>query len=193
MPQSARKAAAAGSMGASSDARQEKDQLRFVICGSEGGGKSTLLGRLLGGTWATLEDGLLADREPGIATDVAWRHFETTKREFAAAEAPGHEHHAGNVAMGAASADLAVILVDARKGILTRTRRHSYIVALMGVRQAVLVVNKMDLAGYAQPAFEAIAEEYEAFAQQLGIEKVCAIPLAALTGENVRAGTGAMP
>ena len=180
-------------MDASSEARQDKDQLRFVICGSEEGGKSTLLGRLLGETWATLEDGLRADREPGIAMDVAWRHFETAKREFAAAEAPGHEHHSGNVAMGAASADLAVILVDAYKGILTQTRRHSHIVALMGVRQAVLAVNKMDLAGYAQPIFEAIAEEYEAFAQQLGIERVRAIPLSASTGENVRAGTGAMP
>ena len=193
MPQSARKAAAAGSAGASSDARQEKDQLRFVICGSEGGGKSTLLGRLLDETRTALEDGLWADREPGIASDVAWRCFETDKRTFMAADAPGHQHHTGTVAMGGASADLAVILVDAREGILSQARRHGYIVALMGIRQAVLAVNKMDLAGYAQPVFQAIAEEYEAFARELGIENVHAIPLSALTGENVHAGGGAMP
>ena len=180
-------------MDASSEARQEKDQLRFVICGSESGGKSTLLGRLLDEMRIAPEDGPRADREPGIAMDVAWRHFETAKRQFIAADIPGGEQHTGNVAMGAASAELAVILVDARNGILTQTRRDSHIVALMGVRQAVLAVNKMDLAGHAQPVFEAIAEEYEAFAQELGIEKVCAIPLAALTGENVCAGTGAMP
>ena len=180
-------------MDVSSEARQDKDQLRFVLCGSEEGGKSTLLGRLLDEMRIAPEDGPRADREPGIAMDVAWHHFETAKREFAAAEAPGHEHHTGNVAMGAASADLAVIPVDARKGILTRTRHHSYIVALMGVRQAVLAVNKMDLTGYAQPVFEAIAEEYAAFVRQLGIERVRAIPLSASTGENVRAGTGAMP
>ena len=140
-----------------------------------------------------LEDSPRADQGPGIATDVAWRHFETDKRKFMAADAPGHEQDTGTVAMGAASADLAVILVDARKGILTQTRRDSYIVSLMGVRQAVLAVNKMDLAGYAQAVFEAIAEEYAAFAHELGIENVHAIPLSALTGENVRACGGAMP
>lgn len=185
--------AKAGSMDASSDAPQEKDQLRFVICGAEGGGKSTLLGRLLDEMQTALEDGPREDREPGIASDVAWRHFETDGRKFMAADAPGHEQSTGTVAMGAASADLAVILVDARTGILTQTRRDSYIAALMGVRQAVLAVNKMDLAGYAQAVFEAIAEEYAAFAQELGIENVHAIPLSALTGENVRAGGGAMP
>ena len=193
MPQSARKAASAGSSDASSDTPQEKGRLRFVICGAEGGGKSSLLGRLLAEARAVLEDGLRADREPGIASDVAWRHFETDRRTFIAADAPGHEQRTRDVATGAASADLAVILVDAREGIPTQTRRHSYIVALMGVRQVVLAVNKMDLAGYAQPVFEAIAEEYAAFAQELGIENVHAIPLSALTGENVRAGGGAMP
>ena len=193
MPQSAGKAAAAGSSDASSDTPQEKDRLRFVICGAEGGGKSTLLGRLLAEARAVLQDSLRADQEPGIASDVAWRHFETDRCTFIAADMPGHEHCTGALAMGAASADLAVILVDAREGILTQTRRHSYIAALMGVRQVVLTVNKMDLAGYAQPVFEAIAEEYAAFAHELGIEKVHAIPLSALTDENVRAGGGAMP
>ena len=185
--------AKAGSMDASSDTPQEKDQLRFVICGAAGGGKSTLLGRLLAEARAVLQDSLRADREPSIAGDVAWRHFETDRRTFIAADVPGHEQRTRDVAMGAASAGMAVILVDARTGILTQTRRHSYIAALMGVRQVVLAVNKMDLAGYAQAVFEAIAEEYEAFAQQLGIENVHAIPLSALTGENVRAGWGAMP
>ncbi|MDE0388014.1 MAG: adenylyl-sulfate kinase [Rhodospirillales bacterium] len=185
--------AKAGSMDASSDAPKAKDQLRFVICGAEGGGKSTLLSRLLDETRAPLEDGLRADREPGIASDVAWRHFETDKRKFMVAGASGHEQHTRNVAMGAASADLAVALVDAREGILTQIRRDSYIVSLMGVPQVVLAVNKMDLAGYAQPVFEAIAEEYAAFAHEFGIENVHAIPLSALTGENVHAGGSAMP
>ena len=193
MPQSAQKTAAAGSSDASSDTPQEKDQLRFVICGAEGGGKSTLLGRLLDETRTALEDGPRADGEPGIAADVTWRPFETDRRTFMAADALGHEQHTCNVAMGAASADLAVILVDAREGILTQTRRHSYIVSLMGVRQTVLAVNKMDLADYARPVFEAVAEEYAAFAHELGIEKVHAISLSALTGENVHAGGSAMP
>ena len=193
MPQSAPMTAKAGSMDASSDTPQEKDRLRFVICGAGGDGKSTLFGRLLAEARAVLQDSLRADREPGIASDVAWRHFETDRRTFITADVPGPEQHTCNVAMGAASSDLAVILVDAREGIPTQTRRHSYIVALMGVRQVVLAANKMDLAGYAQAVFEAIAEEYEAFAQELGIEKVHAIPLSALTGENVRAGGGAMP
>ena len=185
--------AKAGSMDASSDTPQEKDQLRFVICGAEGGGKSTLLGRLQAEARAVLQDSLRADEGPGIASDVVWRHFETDRRKFMTADAPGPEQRTRNVAMGVASADLAVILVDARKGILTQTRRDSYVVTLMGVRQAVLAVNKMDLAGYAQPVFEAITEEYAAFAHELGIENVHAIPLSALTGENVRAGGGAMP
>ena len=193
MPQSARKAAAADNMDASSDAPKEKDQLRFVICGAEGGDKSTLLKCLLDESRAVFEDGPRLDRGPGIAADVIWRQFETDKRKFMAADAPGHEQDTGTVAMGAASADLAVILVDARTGILTQTRFHSQIVSLMGVRQAVLAVNKMDLAGYAQAVFEAIAEEYAAFAHELGIENVHAIPLSALTGENVRAGGSAMP
>ena len=193
MPQSARKAAAAGNMDASSDTPKEKDRLRFVICGAADGGKSTLLKCLLDESRTALEGSPRADQGPGIATDVAWRHFETDKRKFMAADAPGHEQDTGTVAMGAASADLAVILVDARTGILTQTRFHSQIVSLMGVRQAVLAVNKMDLAGYAQAVFEAIAEEYAAFAHELGIENVHAIPLSALTGENVRAGGGAMP
>ncbi len=192
MPQSARNTAAAGSSDASSDTPKEKDRLRFVICGAAGGGKSTLLKCLLDESRTALEDSPQSDRELGIAVDVTWRHFETDKRKFMAADAPGHEQDTGTVAMGAASADLAVILVDARTGIPTQTRFHSQIVALMGVPQVVLAVNKMDLAGYAQSVFEAIAEEYAAFAHELGIENVHAIPLSALTGENVRAGRGAM-
>ena len=193
MPQSARKAAAAGNMDASSDTPKERDRLRFVICGAVDGGKSTLLDRMLDEARAVLEVSPRSDRGPGIATGITWRHFETDKRRFMAADVPGHEHCTGHGAMGAASADLAVILVDARTGILTQTRRDSYIVALMGVRQVVFAVNKMDLAGYARSVFEAIAEEYAAFAHELGIENVHAIPLSALTGENVRAGGSAMP
>ena len=185
--------AKAGSMDASSDTPQEKDQLRFVICGAEGGGKSTLLGRLLDETRTALEDGPRADGEPGIAANVTWRHFEAERRKFMAADVPDPEQRTRSVVLGATSADLAVILVDAREGILTQTRRYSYIVSLMGVRQTVLAVNKMDLADYARPAFEAVAEEYAAFAHELGIEKVQAIPLSASTGENVRAGGTAMP
>ena len=219
MPRPARTAAAVGGMDDFLAARQEKDQLRFVICGSVDDGKSTLLGRLLYESQAVFEDhlaaaetesrrygtqgsavdlalladGLQAEREQGITIDVAWRYFETGRRKFIAADTPGHERYTRNMATGASTADLAVILVDARKGILTQTRRHSCIVSLMGVRQVLLAVNKMDLAGYAQPVFEAIAEEYAAFARELGIGEVCAVPLSALTGDNVVAGKGAMP
>ncbi len=219
MPQTARDAAATGGMDVLLAARQKKDRLRFVICGSVDDGKSTLLGRLLYeaqavfddhlfaaetesrryGTQgsavdlALLVDGLQAEREQGIAIDVAWRYFETGRRKYIAADAPGHERYTRNMATGASTADLAVILVDARKGILTQTRRHSCIVSLMGVRQVLLAVNKMDLAGYARPVFEAIAEEYAAFARELRIDEVCAVPLSALTGDNVVASKGAMP
>ncbi len=200
-------------------ARESKDLLRFVVCGSVDDGKSTLLGRLLcesqvvcadhlataeadssrygtqGDTLdpALLLDGLLSEREQGITIDLAWRQFESDRRRFIVADAPGHEQYTRNMATGASTADLAVILVDASKGILTQTRRHGLIAFLMGVRQVVLAVNKMDLAGFAQTVFHAVAEEFAAFASRIGISRVSAVPLSALTGENVVSAKGAMP
>ena len=219
MPRPAQKAAAAACMDDFPVARQEKNELRLVICGAADDGKSTLLARLLDEAQAVFDDhpaavesesrrdgaqgsaadlalpgdGLQAEREQGIAIDVAWRCFETGRRRFIAADAPGHEQYTRNIATAASTADLAVILVDAHKGILTQTRRHGYIASLMGVRQVLLAVNKMDLAGHAQSVFEAIAEEFAAFARELGIETVRAVPLSALTGDNVLASKGAMP
>lgn len=200
-------------------AQDRKDQLRFITCGSVDDGKSTLLGRLLydsktvfedqlsatvveshkygtqGDTvdLALLVDGLQAEREQGITIDVAYRYFETDKRKFIAADTPGHEQYTRNMATGASNADLAVILVDARKGILTQTRRHSYIVSLLGMRQAVLAVNKLDLMGYNQQVFDQIVAEYSAFAAELGIEDVRCVPLSALHGDNVFASSASMP
>ena len=191
--------------------RNEKGQLRFVICGSVDDGKSTLLGRLLhdaravledqyaaveteSRTWGTrgdavdlalLIDGLQAEREQGITIDIAYRFFETDRRKFIAIDAPGHDQYTRNMVTGASNADLALILVDARKGILTQTRRHSLVVSLMGIRQVILAVNKMDLVGYEQDVFAGIVDEYEKFARELGIASVHALPLSALTGENV--------
>ena len=192
-------------------ARSEKVELRFVVCGSVDDGKSTLLGRLLydsgnvfddqysateteSRTYGTqgeavdlalLVDGLQAEREQGITIDVAYRYFETDKRKFVAIDAPGHVQYTRNMATGASNGDLALILVDARKGVLTQTRRHSYIVSLMGIRQAVLLVNKMDLVDYDPQAFSSIVDAYEPFARELGIDRVTAVPISALTGENV--------
>lgn len=200
-------------------AQDAKDQLRFITCGSVDDGKSTLLGRLLYdsktvfedqlsatateskkyGTQgeqvdlALLVDGLQAEREQGITIDVAYRYFETDKRKFIAADTPGHEQYTRNMATGASTADLAVILIDARRGILTQTRRHSYIVSLVGIRQVVLAVNKMDLVDYDQSVFDAIFEEYVAFAKQLNLAEVHAIPLSALTGANVFEPAETMP
>ncbi len=195
-----------------------KDQLRFITCGSVDDGKSTLLGRLLYdsktvfedqlsateaeskkyGTQganvdlALLVDGLQAEREQGITIDVAYRYFETDKRKFIAADTPGHEQYTRNMATGASTADLAIILVDARKGILTQTRRHTYICSLLGLRRVVLAVNKMDLVDWDQGAFDAIVQEYKAFAGQLDLTDIHAIPLSALTGENVFTRGGEM-
>lgn len=201
-------------------ARQDaKDQLRFITCGSVDDGKSTLLGRLLYdsktvfedqlsateaesrkyGTQgaevdlALLVDGLQAEREQGITIDVAYRYFETDKRKFIAADTPGHEQYTRNMATGASTAELAVILIDARKGVLTQTRRHSYIVSLLGIRHVVLAVNKMDLVGWDRETFDAIEAEYRDFAADLGFKDVHAIPLSALTGANVFSGSGDMP
>ncbi|MGD1924861.1 MAG: sulfate adenylyltransferase subunit CysN [Paracoccaceae bacterium] len=196
-----------------------KDQLRFITCGSVDDGKSTLLGRLLYdsktvfedqlgaaeveskkyGTQgaevdlALLVDGLQAEREQGITIDVAYRYFETDKRKFIAADTPGHEQYTRNMATGASTADLAIILIDARKGVLTQTRRHSFIVSLLGIKNVILAVNKMDLMDWDGATFEAIVEEYSAFVSDLEIEHVHAIPLSALTGANVFSGSAEMP
>jgi bifunctional enzyme CysN/CysC len=190
---------------------EHKDLLRFITCGSVDDGKSTLIGRLLYesklvyedqltqlaadskkvGTqgedldFALLVDGLAAEREQGITIDVAYRFFSTEKRKFIVADTPGHEQYTRNMVTGASTADLAVILIDARKGVLTQTRRHSYIVSLLGIRHVVLAVNKMDAVGYQQSTFDAIVAEYQDFARQLGLNNVTAIPLSALKGDNM--------
>ncbi len=200
-------------------AQDGKDELRFIICGSVDDGKSTLLGRLLYesenvfedqfsaaevesrsyGTQgdavdlALLIDGLQAEREQGITIDIAYRYFETDRRRFIAIDAPGHEQYTRNMATGASHADAAVILADARKGVLTQTRRHSHLVSLMGIRRVILAVNKMDLVDYDQGEFSTIADDYRATAREMGIEEVDAVPVSALTGENVLAGRGGTP
>lgn len=196
-----------------------RDVLRFLTCGSMDAGKSTLIGRMLydaqlinqdhledlaadsesvgtgkdGIDFALLLDGLQAEREPGITIDVAYRYFSSPKRKFAVADAPGHEHYTRNIAMGASTADLAVLVVDAREGILTQTRRHSFIAGLMGIDTVILAVNKMDLVKFDQRVFEQIVSDYRDFAAKTGIENIHAIPLAALTGANVAAPSPAMP
>ena len=201
----------AAGIAASLKAHEDKPLLRFITCGSVDDGKSTLIGRLLyeskrlfedqlsaleadsrrHGTqgeridYALLLDGLAAEREQGITIDVAYRYFDTDKRKFIVADCPGHEQYTRNMATGASTADLAVVLVDARKGLLAQTRRHSYIVSLLGISQVVLAVNKMDLVGYDQAVFEAIVQGYRALAAQLGIGQVQAIPLSALEGDNL--------
>ena len=195
------------------------DLLRFITCGSVDDGKSTLIGRLLHDTkllfddqlaalaadsrrhgtqgeridFALLVDGLSAEREQGITIDVAYRFFSTDKRKFIVADCPGHEQYTRNMATGASTADLAVVLVDARKGLLTQTRRHSYIVSLLGIRHVLLAVNKMDLVAFDRAVFDAIAGEYQALAAQLGIAHVQAIPVSALEGDNVLLRSEAMP
>ena len=190
---------------------ETKDLLRLITCGSVDDGKSTLLGRLLYDTkllfddqlatlegdsrrhgtqdgeldFALLVDGLSAEREQGITIDVAYRFFSTGRRKFIVADCPGHEQYTRNMATGASTADLAVVLVDARKGLLTQTRRHTYICALLGIRHVLLAVNKMDLVDYAEDVFRPIAAGYRELAAQMGIEQVTAVPLSALRGENV--------
>jgi bifunctional enzyme CysN/CysC len=187
------------------------DLLRFITCGSVDDGKSTLLGRLLyeskqvpsdqlaalqndsrthgtrGGQidTALLLDGLAAEREQGITIDVAYRHFATAKRRFIAADTPGHEHYTRNMVTGASTADLAVVLVDARKGVLAQTRRHTVLLSVIGVRQVLLAVNKMDLVAWQQPVFEAIVAEYRAFAAPLGLHAVTALPICAVAGDGI--------
>ena len=190
---------------------ENKDLLRFLTCGSVDDGKSTLIGRLLFDTKLVLEDqlaslkkdskkhgttgedidlallvdGLEAEREQGITIDVAYRFFATEKRKFIVADTPGHEQYTRNMATGASNADLAVILIDARKGVLTQTRRHSFIASLLGIRHVVLAINKIDLVGYSQEVFDAVVREFASFAAELGFQSCVAIPLSARFGDNV--------
>ncbi|MEM7121303.1 MAG: sulfate adenylyltransferase subunit CysN [Pseudomonadota bacterium] len=199
--------------------QEHKSLLRFITCGSVDDGKSTLIGRLLfdskliyedqlaalerdskvSGTTgddvdlALLVDGLQAEREQGITIDVAYRFFSTDRRKFIVADTPGHEQYTRNMATGASTASLAVILVDARKGVLTQTRRHSFIVSLMGIRQIVLAVNKMDLVDYAENVFSTIVNDYRVFAEGLGVDDITAIPMSALKGDNVLTTGDSMP
>ena len=190
---------------------QHKSLLRFITCGSVDDGKSTLIGRLLYdskmifedqlaaleadskrvGTqgqnidFALLVDGLAAEREQGITIDVAYRFFATDRRKFIVADTPGHEQYTRNMVTGASTADLAVILIDARKGVLTQTRRHSYLCQLIGIRNIVLAVNKMDLVDYSQETFDAIVADYSAFAQSIGINRFTPIPISGFVGDNI--------
>jgi bifunctional enzyme CysN/CysC len=200
-------------------AQERKSLLRFITCGSVDDGKSTLIGRLLyeskiifddqlavlardskrigtrGGEldFALLVDGLAAEREQGITIDVAYRYFSTEKRKFIVADTPGHEQYTRNMVTGASTADLAVILIDARKGVLTQTRRHSFLVHLLGISRVVLAVNKMDLVGYERATFEQILADYREFAARIGLAEVTAIPLSAVYGDNVLEHGANMP
>ncbi|WP_379553932.1 sulfate adenylyltransferase subunit CysN [Qipengyuania sp. DGS5-3] len=197
---------------------RNKGLLRFITCGSVDDGKSTLIGRLLYdskmvfedqldalendskkvGTqgqdidFALLVDGLAAEREQGITIDVAYRFFNTQSRKFIVADCPGHEQYTRNMVTGASTADLAVILIDARKGVLVQTRRHSYLCNLLGIKNIVLAVNKMDLVDYDQQVFDDILADYSAFASEIGIEGFTAIPLSGLKGDNITAASTAM-
>jgi len=196
-----------------------KGLLRFITCGSVDDGKSTLIGRLLYdskslfddqldtlasdskavGTqganldFALLVDGLQAEREQGITIDVAYRFFSTARRKFIVADTPGHEQYTRNMITGASTADVAVILIDARKGVLTQTRRHSRLVSLVGIRRVVLAVNKIDLVGYDQRVFDRIVQDYAAFAEPLGFDEIAAIPVSGLNGDNVIAASAKTP
>jgi bifunctional enzyme CysN/CysC len=200
-------------------AERTKDLLRFITCGSVDDGKSTLIGRMLYdakallddqltaldadsrrfGTqgdaldFALLVDGLSAEREQGITIDVAYRFFATEKRKFIVADTPGHEQYTRNMVTGASTADLAVILIDARKGVLTQTRRHSYLVSLIGIKRVVLAVNKLDLVGYSREVFDLIDRDYREFAEKLGFDEIVSIPLSALRGDNMSAPSAATP
>ena len=198
---------------------ETKSLLRFITCGSVDDGKSTLIGRLLYdskmifedqlaaleadskkmGTqgqnidFALLVDGLAAEREQGITIDVAYRFFSTDRRKFIVADTPGHEQYTRNMITGASTADLAIILIDARRGVLTQTRRHSYLVSLIGIKQVVLAINKMDLVNYSHDVFDRILGDYTAFAAQLDIDKIIPIPISALAGDNITERSGNTP
>ncbi|MBX9916369.1 MAG: sulfate adenylyltransferase subunit CysN [Nitrosomonas sp.] len=190
---------------------ENKSLLRFITCGSVDDGKSTLIGRLLYeskmlfedqltqleadskkvGTqagdldFALLVDGLTAEREQGITIDVAYRFFSTDKRKFIVADTPGHEQYTRNMITGASTADVAIILIDARKGVLTQTRRHSYLVSLIGIRHVVLAINKLDMVGYSEEVFNQIDHDYRVFAKKIGLQNIVAIPMSALKGDNI--------
>ena len=198
---------------------QHKSLLRFITCGSVDDGKSTLIGRLLydskmifedqlaqleadskrvgtqgqGIDFALLVDGLAAEREQGITIDVAYRFFSTDRRKFIVADTPGHEQYTRNMVTGASTADLAIILIDARKGVLTQTRRHSYLANLIGIKKLVLAVNKMDLVKYDQSIFNTIVADYRQFASSLGIAAFLPIPISGLAGDNITAKSDATP
>ncbi|MGA2232466.1 MAG: sulfate adenylyltransferase subunit CysN [Tepidisphaeraceae bacterium] len=198
---------------------QHKELLRFLTCGSVDDGKSTLIGRLLHDTQmiyedqlaavkrdsarvgtvggdidlALLTDGLKAEREQGITIDVAYRYFSTDKRKFIIADTPGHEQYTRNMATGASNCQLAIILIDARHGVMTQTRRHSFIVSLLGIKHVVVAINKMDLVGYSQEVFDAIQRDYTGFVAKLAIPDVQFIPMSALKGDNVVEKSAAMP
>src|SRR6201999_3608297 len=200
-------------------AQEKKSLLRFLTCGSVDDGKSTLIGRLLYDTkllfedqlaalerdsrkhgttgddidFALLVDGLEAEREQGITIDVAYRFFATDKRKFIVADTPGHEQYTRNMATGASNSDLAVILIDARKGVLVQTRRHAYIASLLGIRHIVLAVNKIDLVDYSQSVFDAIVADFSTFAAKLNFASQVAIPLSARYGVNVMAKSPQTP
>ncbi len=193
------------------ESHEHKSMLRFITCGSVDDGKSTLIGRLLYesqmlfedqltaleseskrlGTqgdeldFALLLDGLTAEREQGITIDVAYRYFSTDRRKFIVADTPGHEQYTRNMITGASTADAAVVLIDARKGVLTQTRRHSFLVSLIGIRHVVVAINKMDLVGYSEERFREIEEQYAAFAREIGVVDFTCIPISGLTGANV--------
>ncbi|MDB2585145.1 sulfate adenylyltransferase subunit CysN [Luminiphilus sp.] len=200
------------------DTQSKLDLLRFITCGSVDDGKSTLIGRMLYeaqmifedqvttlqsdskrvGTqgadidFALLVDGLAAEREQGITIDVAYRFFNTDRRKFIVADTPGHEQYTRNMVTGASTADVAIILIDASQGVLTQTRRHSFIASLLGIEHVVLAVNKMDLVGYSQDRFNTICEEYEALRKHLAFKSITPIPLSALKGDNVIERSGTM-
>ena len=196
-----------------------KSLLRFLTCGSVDDGKSTLIGRLLydsqlilddqlatlkkdsrnratgkdGIDFSLLVDGLAAEREQGITIDVAYRFFETEKRKFIVADTPGHEQYTRNMATGASNAELAILLVDARKGLLPQTRRHAYILSLIGVRHVVMVVNKIDLVDFSETVFNDINEAFRGFAEHLGFDTIETIPVSALDGDNIVSTSTNMP
>ena len=198
---------------------ERKELLRLLTCGSVDDGKSTLIGRLLydskmiyedqlaalekdsvthgttGGNFdpALLTDGLKAEREQGITIDVAYRYFSTAKRKFIIADTPGHEQYTRNMATGASTVDLAIILIDARHGVLTQTRRHSFITSLLGIKHVLVAVNKMDLVDFSQDRFDEICAEYKGFAARLDIPELYFIPLSALHGDNVVNASSQMP
>jgi bifunctional enzyme CysN/CysC len=198
---------------------QHKNLLRFITCGSVDDGKSTLIGRLLYdskmlfedqlsavesdsrkfGTqgenidFALLVDGLAAEREQGITIDVAYRFFSTDRRKFIVADTPGHEQYTRNMVTGASTADVAILMVDARKGILPQTRRHSYLVSLIGIRHIIVAVNKMDLIDYSEKTYNEIVEEYSAFAKKIGVTSITFIPMSAFKGDNIASQSEAMP